>query len=103
MKRRGPNLWALSILVLGWALLAGANLGAQAGNGTLTATIVDRPGRRAPGATVTVTEQATNATRTIVTDPDGVFRIPPAGAVQHRDHDGRVLAPQGDRHLAGAG
>jgi len=76
MKRRGPNLWALSILVLGWALLAGANLGAQAGNGTLTATIVDAQGGALPGATVTVTEQATNATRTIVTDPDGVFRIP---------------------------
>ena len=76
MKRRGPNLWALSILVLGWALLTGANLGAQAGNGTLTATIVDAQGGALPGATIVVTEQATQATRTIVTDKDGVFRIP---------------------------
>src|SRR6185436_12775760 len=29
-----------------------------------------------PGATVTVTEQATNATRTITSDKDGVFRMP---------------------------
>ena len=44
---------------------------------------MDTQGGALPGATVTVTEQATNATRTITTDPDGVFRIPalPPGSI----------------------
>ena len=76
MNRRCPNAWVPLILVVCGALLGGAHLSAQAGNGTLTATIVDAQGGALPGATVTVTEQATNATRTGTTDPDGVFRIP---------------------------
>ena len=53
-----------------------ARLAAQAGTGTLTGSIVDAQGGALPGATITVTEQATTAARTIVSDRDGVFRIP---------------------------
>lgn len=51
-------------------------LAAQAGSATLTGSIVDAQGGALPGATVTVTEQATTAARTITSDRDGVFRIP---------------------------
>ena len=60
---------------LGWTMIAGATLLAQVGNGTLTGTIVDGQGGALPGATITVTEQATSASRTITTDKDGVFRV----------------------------
>lgn len=51
-------------------------LAAQAGSATLTGSIVDAQGGALPGATVTVTEQATTAARTLTSDRDGVFRIP---------------------------
>src|SRR4030095_12292324 len=76
MKRRFSRARAIWTLFLGLTLIAGANVRAQVGNGTLTGTIVDAQGGALPGATVTVTEQATNAARTITTDRDGVFRIP---------------------------
>ena len=76
MERRTARISAIPILILGWTLMAGANLRAQAGNATLTGTIVDAQGGALPGATVTVTEQATTAARTITSDRDGVFRIP---------------------------
>ena len=60
---------------LGWTMIAGATLLAQVGNGTLTGTIVDGQGGALPGATITVTEQATSASRTITTDKDSVFRV----------------------------
>jgi hypothetical protein len=76
MTRRFSAAWVLSILVLGWTLTTGVHVRAQAGNGTLTGSVVDAQGGALPGATVAVTEQATNAVRTAVTDRDGVFRIP---------------------------
>src|SRR4026209_1133619 len=76
MKRPYSRVWAIALVILGWTLMAGTNLGAQAGNGTLTGTIVDAQGGALPGATVTATEQATNAARTTTSDRDGVFRIP---------------------------
>jgi hypothetical protein len=57
-------------------LAADARLAAQAGNGTLTGTVVDAQGAALPGAIVTVTEQATGAARTAPTDGEGVFRVP---------------------------
>src|SRR5688572_11627635 len=76
MDRRTARIWALPILILSWTLITGAHLRAQAGNATLTGSIVDAQGGALPGATVTVTEQATTAARTITSDRDGVFRIP---------------------------
>ena len=54
---------------LGWTMTGGATLRAQVGNGTLTGTIVDAQGGALPGASITVTEQATNAARTISRRP----------------------------------
>src|SRR5437773_11378616 len=75
MRQRYSRGWAIPILILCLTLTAGANLWAQVGSGTLTGTIIDAQGGALPGATVTVTEPATNAARTITTDRDGVFRI----------------------------
>ena len=76
MERRTARISAIPILILSWTLMAGANLLAQAGSATLTGSIVDAQGGALPGATVTATEQATTAARTITSDRDGVFRIP---------------------------
>ena len=71
---------------------------------TLTGTIVDAQGGALPGATVTVTEQATTAARTITTDKDGVFRIsalPPGRYDVQITMSGFSLA-QGDRRVGGS-
>src|SRR4051812_31477407 len=75
MTRRSSRVWSIAVLVLGWAMIGGATLRAQVGHATLTATIVDAQGGALPGASITVTEQATGASRTITTDKDGVFRV----------------------------
>ena len=99
-----PRVYAVLFTGLLCAVPLAARLAAQ-GTGTLSGTVVDAQGGALPGATVTVTEQATNAARTITSDPDG--RVPhpgpSAGAVQPRNHHGRVLAAQGDGHPARAG
>src|SRR4051794_19786653 len=69
--RRTLQLTALLVLFLA----AGTMMGAQAGNGTLTGTVVDDQGGAVPGALVTVTEQATAAVRTAQSDQDGTFRV----------------------------
>src|SRR3954468_12473218 len=56
-------------------MLANTTIGAQAGNGTLTGTVLDGQGAALPGAVVSVTEEATGAVRTLPTDHEGVFRL----------------------------
>ena len=76
MPQRVTRFWIETVLALCLMLAAGASAWAQVGNGTLTGTVVDAQGGALPGATVTVTEQATNAVRTATSDRDGVFRVP---------------------------
>ena len=64
---------------VGVALLAAwvvSPVAAQIGAGAVTGDVVDQAGASVPGATVTVTAVATNASRTVVTDADGAYSVP---------------------------
>ncbi len=64
------SLYAASLTLL----LASFVLG-QSDRGTITGTVTDSSGAAAPGANVTVTNQATNANSTAVTTGDGVYSV----------------------------
>jgi outer membrane receptor protein involved in Fe transport len=57
-------------------IFAPAGARAQSATGSIEGTIVDQTGALMPGVTVTATQSATGTTRTVVTDENGVFRIP---------------------------
>jgi hypothetical protein len=46
------------------------------GSGTLIGTVVDSTGAAVPGATVNAVEESTGTTRTVVSNPEGLFRLP---------------------------
>src|SRR4029079_19208513 len=48
----------------------------QSDRGTITGTVIDSTGAAVPGASVTVTNTATNANSAAVTTSDGVYSIP---------------------------
>src|SRR5690242_15001642 len=69
------------------SVLLSASVWAQsAGTSALTGTVSDPSGGRIPGATVTVTNLATNATRTVTTGPNGAYTVSllPPGAYKVR-------------------
>ena len=70
------------------ALLASvaASVAAQAPTGTISGTVLDQVSAVLPGATVTVTNAATGATRTVTTSNEGFFQVPslPAGSYDVR-------------------
>ncbi|HSS19582.1 MAG TPA: TonB-dependent receptor [Pyrinomonadaceae bacterium] len=73
IPRRHQNLiWMLFVALF---LMAGSALAQTSNTGTLTGTVKDEKGASVPGATVTVTNLATNAERTTVTTGEGVFEI----------------------------
>src|SRR5688572_24821060 len=65
------------LVLCGWALVAPAVANAQ--GGTMTATlfgrVFDGTGGTLPGATVTVVNIATNQSRVVVTNDEGVYRL----------------------------
>jgi hypothetical protein len=63
----------LASLLIAWA--AGPTL-AQDANATITGSVSDEQGQVLPGATVTLTHEATKTTRTTVTGDRGEFRFP---------------------------
>jgi hypothetical protein len=67
--------WVVMIGVMVSCGLA-APLGAQISGGALTGTIVDKSEKAVPGATVTVVAAGTNATRTVVSDQEGLYSVP---------------------------
>ena len=103
MKHSRSCLRSTALVIMGW-MLALATLGAQAGNGTLTGTVVDAQGAALPGAVVAVTEEATGAVRTMPSNHEGVFRLagPAARTLSRRSHDGRLLAAEADGRVTGA-
>ncbi len=68
---------AILSLALAMLLLAGLPTPAQAqATGQLTGTVTDESGAVLPGVSITVTNQATNQGRTVVSGPDGFFQVP---------------------------
>src|SRR6266540_4062224 len=55
--------------------IASSNAHAQSGTATLFGTIADQQGAGVPGATITLTQTATSAVRTLVTDESGDYRF----------------------------
>jgi hypothetical protein len=64
-------------LLLVWALswLVAAPLSAQSTTGTIQGTVRDNQGGVVPGATATIRNTQTNATRTVLTDENGNYRF----------------------------
>src|SRR5262245_326409 len=58
------------------AVFAPGEARAQSATGSIEGTVVDQTGALMPGVTVTAEHSATRTTRTVVTDENGVFRIP---------------------------
>ena len=65
--------------VLAFALLVPTGLFAQMTRGGIGGTVRDSSGAVVPGVTVTVTNVATNATVTVVSDGEGFYRAPALG------------------------
>jgi hypothetical protein len=72
MTRASLKLFCAALLVI---LPATSGLG-QSDRGTITGTVIDSTGAAVPGASVTVTNTATNANSAAVTTSDGVYSIP---------------------------
>src|SRR6266403_264818 len=72
---RGASLCSCFIALL---LLAFAEMPAhaQVTNGVFTGTVTDPSGSAVAGAEVVVTNAGTNATATVKTNADGVYRVP---------------------------
>jgi outer membrane receptor protein involved in Fe transport len=68
---------AATAAALCFTLLNASVASAQSATGAIEGTVVDQSGAVLPGVTITVTESATNAQRTAVTDANGLFRLPP--------------------------
>jgi iron complex outermembrane receptor protein len=57
---------------------------AQAGTGTIAGVVKDRTGGVLPGVTVKITNEATGSSLDLVTDGEGVYRVPNLGAGTYR-------------------
>src|SRR5437762_8667000 len=75
MARR-PSLVAIAVLVLLGIASTPAAAGAQVLYGSLVGTVTDESGAAVPGATVTITQPQTNASRETVTESGGAYRFP---------------------------
>src|ERR1700728_3604841 len=79
MKRvNGRFVWGLSVVGVAAVLFAGVNTLAQvAATGTIFGSVTDQRGGRVTGATVTVTNDGTGLSRSVVTDSSGDFVATP--------------------------
>jgi hypothetical protein len=66
----------MKMKLMGTLFFAAACLFAQGERGSVTGIVTDSSGAVVPGATVTVTETATNAAKTTTTTDTGLYRIP---------------------------
>ena len=73
----GPRSgWARVCVWLLWSVAVAAPVEAQLGAGALAGDVIDQAGATVPGASVTVTDIATNRSRTVVTSQDGTYTVP---------------------------
>ena len=61
-------------------LLLAAGLSAQQVTGRLFGTVIDSTGGAVPNAQITITNQDTNAVRTVVAGADGLYNVPQLSA-----------------------
>src|SRR6476619_7190366 len=74
MRRgRTASSWWCCVIVGWWVCMGTGPVDAQVGSGDITGVLTDQSGAAVPGATVTVTNVATNRQRVISTTPDGVY------------------------------
>ena len=66
----------LAALAIVMSLVTAAVAGAQSPTGSIEGTVVDSSGAVLPGVTVTLTNSETGATRSVVTDSNGLFAVP---------------------------
>ena len=71
--RRSPAWHCCAVLLL--LACCAVHLGAQTIVGRISGTVKDATGAVVPAATVTVTNTATNLTRTAMTDEDGFYTV----------------------------
>ena len=76
--KRTLYLIGLSVMLIAAPLAAVA----QTPAGSLSGNVVDMNGAAVAGATVTVTDNATNQSRTVETNTQGTFAVPP-GRIRH--------------------
>src|SRR5262245_50335153 len=65
-------LYLVAGMVTGWSALAIA----QGDYGTIEGIIADEQGAPLPGVTITLTNQASGVSRTVVSEGDGRYRVP---------------------------
>ena len=65
----------VSILVVLCLLLTGGSLRAQSGTTSISGRVTDPQGSVVPGATVTTTNRATAASRTVITNESGLYQV----------------------------
>ena len=71
-------VWLRSLMIasFGLAVVTPAFGQGGGGSGTLIGTVVDSTGAAVPGATVNAVEESTGTTRSVVSNPEGLFRLP---------------------------
>src|SRR5687767_3689540 len=74
MSRLGCRTWAVLVLIAATFLLP-CNAAAQAVTGTMSGSVLDPSGSVLPGATVTVTNEATGDARVVTSDARGDFQV----------------------------
>jgi len=74
--RACQRLAILALLALGLAVAPVGTAHAQVLYGSITGNVTDPQGGTIPGAAVTITNKATNATREGVSNEEGVYTVP---------------------------
>src|SRR5262249_55433431 len=82
MRAGAATIWLW--LAAAAAIVAPAAAFAQMAAGAITGAIVDQAGTPVPGASVTITNVATNQTRLAVTTVDGIYSVPNLAPGEYR-------------------
>ena len=90
------------VILLGFNVLASVALAQTASTGALNGTVSDPTGRVVPGATVTITNEGSGATRTFITGATGTYRapfLPPGSYRVEVSHPGFKVASYAHIHV----
>src|SRR5262249_12351694 len=73
----GMRLTGRVVVLVVFSALAGETMSAQLQTGRIVGTVLDEQHAAVPGATVTVTNLATNIARTVTSDAQGTYVVTP--------------------------